>query len=562
MLDAGRFVIEALLDEGLITPGGRDRALAHAQKAGVGAPEALVALGLVSGRDVAITRARLCELPFVDLAAFEVDFRNASLLPRRTAEDAGAFPLFVIDGVATVAMLDPLSLQDVDQVRRALRLEVDPVLCEPDALRGLIARCYSLVRTLEGSGSDEREEELTRGDEPAVAAVNQIIAAAVEAGASDVHVSPDDGCLQLRYRVDGALRQQQAPPLSAHASIVQRLKVMARLDVTQTRRPQDGKFRFDHRGRPVDIRLSVVPTVHGENAVLRILRSASSIGSLDDLGMPPAVREAFAQATAQPHGMLLVTGPTGSGKTTTLYAALARLNTTDRNLVTVEDPVEIRLPGVRQIQANPEIGLTFAAALRSVLRQDPDVILVGEVRDEDTARIAVQSALTGHLVLSTLHTNDAAGAVPRLRDLGVPAFATAGSLLGVLAQRLVRCVCPACARLDAEAASALAELGLPCDPNDRFLSPGACPACMSTGYKGRTGVYELLRATPKVRALIEADAPAADLEAAAAAEGFRPMLDDGFDKARLGVTTLEELRRLRAAVAPSLAASAAWREAA
>lgn len=550
MIDTSHFLIRTLLDDGLITDADAQRANEHAVANSMGITDALVAIGVVNSRQLSITRAKMCEYPFVDLNAFNIDIHNATRLPRSVAERICAFPLFVFEESATIGMADPLNLQGIDQLRQLLKIDLDPVLCDPEQLHGLISRAYTLSNT-SGAHNDEQDDRVgtqdsTTGDEPIVAAVNQIISTAIECGASDIHINPDERSLHVRYRVDGVLRAQQGPDAQAHAGIIQRLKVMANLDLTQTRRPQDGKFRYTTRDSYVDVRLSLLPTIHGENAVMRLLRPASAIGSITQLGMPAEVRTAFEGMVTRPHGMILVTGPTGSGKTTTLYTALAHINTPDRNIMTIEDPVELRLPMIRQIQANAEIGLTFASALRSILRQDPDVVLVGEIRDAETARIAVQAAMTGHLVFSTLHTNDAVGALPRLHDMGVPNFAINSALLGVIAQRLVRCVCEHCAVPEEADSPALAAAGLSPDEAHQFVRAVGCPKCMSMGYRGRMGVYELFQLTPSVRTLIDRDAPGTELQEAALADGMRLMFHDGLDKARLGQTTLEELAKLRA----------------
>jgi type II secretory ATPase GspE/PulE/Tfp pilus assembly ATPase PilB-like protein len=315
---------------------------------------------------------------------------------------------------------------------------------------------------------------------------------------------------------------------------------MAALDLTQSRRPQDGKFRFVHNARNVDVRVSIIPTVCGENAVLRLLTTGASIKGFPELGMSPAMVKSVERLLDAPNGMFLVTGPTGSGKTTTLYTALKKLNSPDLNIMTIEDPVEVRLPLIRQIQANPEIGLTFAGALRSILRQDPDVVLVGEIRDEETARIAIQAALTGHLVLSSLHTNDAPGAIPRLTDLGCPAFAINAALLGVLAQRLVRRLCPDCARSDTPDPRLLERFHLP--PNSAgFRAAPGCPKCASSGFKGRLGIYELFELTHHVRRAVEQGGAPESVRAAAHLGGYRPMWQDGLERAKLGLTTLAEV---------------------
>ncbi len=545
VLDPTPFILRELLARGEMTDADVARAKAHSAHSGGSVIDALTTLSLVTPRQLAIARAKICEHPFVDLERYEIDAAGATLLPRSTAERLLAFPLFVVDGVATVAIEDPLNLQAIDEIRQAMRLEVDPVLCETPRLRALIARAYSIARTLDLPAEVDAPEALVSGDEPIVQAVSQILIGAAEAGASDVHINPDEGSLHLRYRVDGVLQPQQAPGLGVHAGIVQRLKVLAQLDLTQTRKPQDGKFRFVHRGTPIDIRLSIIPTVHGENVVMRLLRPGAALGGLSDLNMPAGVREWFADVIRRPHGMVLVTGPTGSGKTTTLYTALAAINAPELNIVTIEDPVEIRLPLIRQVQVASEVGLTFASALRSILRQDPDVILVGEVRDEETARIAVQSALTGHLVFSTLHTNDAVGTIARLRDLGVPAFAVNGALLGVVAQRLLRRVCGQCCVETAPDEGQAAALGI--SPGEVGLVVGTgCAACGATGYRGRAGVFEALRVTPAMRGLIESHAPEGELLAQSRRDGGRGLLDHGVELVRGRVTTVAEAHRLLA----------------
>ena len=549
MIGHDDFLLSALIEEGLLTRERADQAVQHARESGKGIGDAIVSLGLLTSRQVAVVRAETAEYPYVDLAWFDVDFKNTTLLTRSTAESLRVFPLFVFDRSVTVAMENPLDLRAVDQVRALLRVDVDPVLCEPDALCALIDRAYSLTcdgaqehRAAVDPGAAQAVEERSNR-EPIVAAVNQILAQGVDFGASDIHLGPDEHELHLRYRVDGSLRSHQGPGLAAHGGLIQRLKVMANLDLTQTRRPQDGKFRFSHGSRSVDVRLSILPTVSGENAVLRLLASGANIKDFPSLGFPAAESQELAKIIENPYGMILVTGPTGSGKTTTLYTALKRLNSPDRNIMTIEDPVEIRMPLIRQIQVNHEIGLGFAGALRSILRQDPDVVFVGEIRDEETARISVQAALTGHLVLSSLHTNDSAGAIPRLRDLGCPSFAVNAALLCVIAQRLVRRTCAECSRSAAPRPEMLSLFGIA--PGDAgFIAGSGCGRCGSSGYRGRVGVYEMMRATENVRRAIEEEVSADEVRRRSVADGMRLMWQDGLQKARLGLTTLDEIARV------------------
>jgi type IV pilus assembly protein PilB len=542
------FVIALMLEEGLLTPEARDRAARYAAENRIPMSEALVATGIINPRDLAIVQATVCEAPFVDLAQFDVDLRNSALLPRSAADKLSAFPLFNLGRHITVGMADPMDLKAVDRLRTLLKADIEPVLCEPAALHALIDRAYSLTGNLSSAEPEAVApvQEVAGDEEPIVAAVNQIIIQALEQGASDIHLGPDERELHLRYRIDGTLQVRQGPPLSSHPGLVQRLKVMASLDLTQTRRPQDGKFRFQHGGRAVDVRLSVIPTICGENVVLRLLSAGAALGSFEDLGFTPQLTETFNALVEQPHGMILVTGPTGSGKTTTLYTFLKKINTPERHVVTIEDPVEIRLPLVRQVQVNTEIGVTFASALRSILRQDPDVILVGEIRDEETARIAVQSALTGHLVLSTLHTNDAPGAIARLKDFGCPPFAINAAVLCALAQRLVKRICPDCAKPHRPEAALLRRFADEGDTSP-FRRGAGCGRCLNTGYRGRIGVYEMLRLSPAIQESVERGASTAEIRATALREGMQPLWRDGLDKARRGHTTLEEVARVAAA---------------
>lgn len=541
------FVIAALLEEGLIDKAAAANASRVALERGISPSEALVLTKVLDARAVALVRAQTTEYPFVDLAWYDINLNNTGLVPRGVAEALVAFPLFVTQDVATVGMANPLDLKAVDQLRSLLNLEIDPVVCDPESLRGLIERAYVLTGGLgaqsPGGRGAETTIELTTGKEPIVAAVNQIIAQGIELGASDIHIGPDDSELHLRYRVDGALVPHRGPSMDSHQGIVQRLKVMADLDLTQSRRPQDGKFRFTHQGRGVDIRLSLIPTVCGENVVMRLLSSASSIRGFAELGISGQLVRELEVAIQQPHGMVLVTGPTGSGKTTTLYTALKRLNHADLNIMTIEDPVEIRMPLIRQVQTHAEIGMNFAGALRSILRQDPDVVFVGEIRDEETAKISVQAALTGHLVLSSLHTNDAAGAIPRLRDLGCPGFAINAALLAIVAQRLVRRVCADCARQERPDPLLASRFGLKLGEGSYVVGAG-CVRCGNVGMRGRLGVYELLAMTPGVRGAIESNQNTEAIRRVALGEGMKPMWRDGLEKAELGLTTLDEVARV------------------
>lgn len=549
MINTSEYLVRSLLDEGLLNAGQVEQAKRAAAEQGIAVDEALSELGFVTPRDIGLVRATLLEVSFVDLASYDVDINNAKLLPRGVAEKHQAFPLFIQGDVVTVGMVDPLNIKAIDQVRQLIKAEIDAVLCVPESLASLISKAYSLTsgQATSTSSTNSAPLDLTTGEEPIVAAVNQIIADGAAAAASDIHISPCEHELQLRLRIDGELQARQGPPLSAHAGIVQRLKVMANLDLTQTRRPQDGKFRFNSRGETLDVRLSTIPTVCGENVVMRLLRPHGQILDFADLGMPEDAAAHVREIIERPYGMLLVTGPTGSGKTSTLYTAVKRLNTPSRNIVTIEDPVEIRMHGIRQVQAHAEIGLTFAGALRSILRQDPDVILLGEIRDAETALIATQASLTGHFVLSTLHTNDSAGAVARLKDLGVPSFVITSAVLGIMAQRLVRRVCRDCATPCEPEQPILRRFGLE-GTDDKFMCGAGCARCAGSGFRGRIGVYELLRISPAVAMEIERSSGTAQLSAFAVKHGMTPMWKDGVNKARAGITSLDEVAQAVAAI--------------
>ena len=544
MLKSDDFLLHEMLQGGLVTSEDVRRAEGTGTEHDV--VGALVAQGSVSARDVALTRAVVCETPFVDLSRYDITLQNAELLPRALADAHTAFPLFVFDDGAVIGMADPLDFRGLDQIRQRLERDVDAVLCEASELQELIARAYRRTQEYEGTEGVEDRGPLVDENDPVVATVNDILTSAILDGASDIHLGPDDGKTHLRYRIDGVLQGRQAPSRGMHDAIVRRLKVMAKLDLTQTRKPLDGKLVHLHRGEAVDLRLSVIPTIWGENVVIRVLRRGVEISDFASLGIPPALAGEIGGVLERPHGMILVTGPTGSGKTTTLYTALSMLNSPTRNVMTIEDPVEVRMPMIRQTQVNSEVGLTFATALRSILRQDPDVVLVGEIRDRETAQIAVQAALTGHLVLSTLHTNDAAGAVSRLRDFEVPPFAIASAVLGVVAQRLVRRLCSVCSAPADHDAAELELFGIG-EADAGSLRRGAgCPACGGTGHRGRVGVYEFFRLSTMLRGLVARDASPLEIAEAARSQGLEPMWKDGVTKAVAGVTTLDEIARVRA----------------
>jgi general secretion pathway protein E len=525
-------------------------------RAGRPLADALADLGAADPAAFARALADAAGLPFA--ATLPAPARElAALLPMPFAKRHLVLPLGRDGAGIDVALADPAALAPLDDIRFLAGVPVRPVVAPAPVLREAITRAYDAAAgtaadTMDAIAGDRLEFDATPGepldllevgdDTPVIRLVNALFSQAVRDGASDVHVEPYERTLAVRFRVDGVLHDVLSPPAALHASLVSRLKIMAGLDIAERRLPQDGRIRLRVGGRDVDVRVSVVPTGFGERVALRILDRATALLDLADLGLAPATGRALDRLLGQSHGLVLVTGPTGSGKTTTLYAALRRLATGERNIMTIEDPIEYQLRGIAQMQANPRIGLDFAAGLRAVLRQDPDVILVGEIRDRATVEIALQAALTGHLVFSTLHTNDACGAVTRLLDMGVEPFLISSSVLGVLAQRLVRRLCAACAVDGPPTAEERDALGAA--PPDLLRHAGAgCAACRGTGYRGRTAVHELLVVDDAVRGLVMARADAAAIRRHATAAGMPTLRDDGCAKAARGVTTLAEVMR-------------------
>jgi len=468
---------------------------------------------------------------------------------------ARILPVKVADGTVELAMADPGDGSVVENVELVTGLKVVPVLIRA---RDLLERFDSIFGQTENAGDgDESGVELMQDDEedvehlrdmaseaPVIRLVNQILSRAVEQRSSDIHVEPFENELRVRYRIDGVLHDIDPPPRSMTAAVISRLKLMAKLNIAERRLPQDGRIKVRLVGREIDLRVSSLPTLYGESVVLRILDRSSIVVDLLKLGMPDETLAAFSHMIDQPHGLLLVTGPTGSGKTTTLYGALDKINSPDKKIITIEDPVEYQLRGVNQIHVRAQIGLTFAAGLRSIVRQDPDVIMVGEIRDAETAEIAIQAALTGHLVLATLHTNDAPGAISRLLDMGVEDYLLASSLLGVLAQRLVRNICPS-SRLPVQATAELLREVHGVDQADvTVYEEVGCKECSETGFHGRSGIYELLDVEEAVRKMILERKPADQIKAVAVGLGMRTLRDDGWRKVRAGTTTVAEVLRV------------------
>ena len=512
-------------------------------------------------------RARLLaeahRLPLVDLAVTGVSPEATKLVPLRVLERVVAIPYAVDERALHVALTDPDNVHAIDELRLAARRPVEFAVAPREDVQLEIRR---LTRASEAFGAildddtfevidedaaDDLEAEDGISDGPVVRLVNSIIFQAAEDGASDVHFEPQEDALVVRFRVDGVLNVAQRIPKTFAAGATTRVKVLAKLDIAERRKPQDGRISLNAAaaGRTLDIRVATLPTVEGESVVMRLLDKSRKAPTLPELGLSESMRDAFGAVVSRPTGSLLVTGPTGSGKSTTLYAALSEINRPEINVITVEDPVEYRLTGVNQVQINNRAGLTFASALRSILRSDPDVVMVGEIRDVETARISVEAALTGHFVLSSLHTNDAPGALSRLTEMGVEPFLTASAVSAVLAQRLARKLCTHCAETYHASEAELVEARVPAELMNRFLTTPlkrkvGCVRCGNSGYKGRLGVFQFLPMTESVAHLAARGATHDEIDAAATADGMRTLWDDGLEKVAAGITTFEELARV------------------
>ena len=521
----------------------------------------IVELGFVSEDNLLPVLGDHFDVPLISLKDFP-----AAALPLEFPANAADFfklarmvPVKIEGRELLVATTDPLDLSRLHALELAAGLRVKPVLAKEKEIiariEALFGNGYSTeasqgvaAREIEGAVDEEDVAQLRdmASEVPVIRLVNQILVRALESRASDVHIEPFENQLKVRYRVDGILHEVEPPPRQLKAAVVSRLKILAQLNIAERRLPQDGRIKIRLAGKDVDLRIATVPTLYGESVVVRLLERAQIFTQLDALGFPPAILQQFNGMIAKPHGMILVTGPTGSGKTTTLYGALQKINDPGKKIITIEDPIEYQLSGVNQIQVKPQIGLSFANGLRSIVRQDPDVIMVGEIRDAETAEIAVQAALTGHLVFSTLHTNDAAGAISRLLEMGVQDYLLSSSLLGVLAQRLVRRLCMRCRREVPFAGFNTKEPEL--SQNENALrtvwEAVGCDACSGTGYLGRVGIFELLPASSEICKIIVQRADAGKIRSLAVQQGMRLLREDGWDKVRQGITALAEVLRV------------------
>lgn len=551
-----------------------DEDLEHALQVQKGTREPLgqlmVKMGLISERDRARALGRQWGIPFVDLHEAEIDQEVANLIPKHLVHRYRALPIARKDNRLTVAMSNPLDIFTIDQLRLVTGMEVDVVITVEEDLNTIITNLLSsgehmdetikrVVDEVTGDNGDirfterKREEEISVDqlrelvdDAPIIQLVNMIIRQALTDKASDIHIQPEANRVRVRYRIDGMLQDGTVVPKQAQAALISRIKVMAEMDIAEKRAPQDGRISLTMDKREYDLRVSTLPSVHGEKVVMRILDKSGIQLTLSKLGLPSEMLEQYDKLIHRSYGIILVTGPTGSGKSTTLYTTLNQINTPEKNILTVEDPVEYQLPGLTQSQVNTRAGMTFASVLRTMLRQDPDIILVGEMRDVETAIIAIEASLTGHLVFSTLHTNDAPGAVARLTEMGVEPFLTASSTIGVLAQRLVRTICPRCKEAYTPPTEAFRRLNLPVSPdaNITFYRGAGCSFCRHTGYKGRIGVYELMLVDNEIRELILQKAPTHVLRQAALEAGMITLKQDAMQKILEGITTMEEALRV------------------
>lgn len=555
-----------LLEHALVDEAALRRAMeVRDNRPGIGLVDALLNLGLVDEKRLLAALGAILGLDVMGtLPVDEVDLDLLRNLPITYAKQAYVLPLRREGDTVVVALANPLNFTVLDDLRVLLKARVKPVLAPRDTIFEGINRAYDKMTGMEATAGEVFSEEedlqglsreieestkdlLDMTDEaPIIRLVNSILAQAVKERVSDIHIEPFEKYLSVRFRKDGILREVLRPPKRFQASIASRVKIMGNLNIAEKRLPQDGRIRRVVAGKEIDVRLSTVPTTFGERLVLRILDRSATLLQLPELGMTGEMLEVMEDLIVRPHGIILVTGPTGSGKTTTLYAALSRINTPDKNILTIEDPVEYQITGIGQMQVNPKIDFTFANGLRSILRQDPDVILIGEIRDLETAEIAVQASLTGHLVFSTLHTNDAASAFTRLIDMGVEPFLIASSVLATIAQRLVRLVCRECRTAYTPSPTELRTLGLErLEPGDTFYRAGpGCAACLHTGYAGRQAIYEMLLVNDAIRDLVMARAESNVIKRKAMQMGMRTLRQDGVQKVRRGITTAEEVMRV------------------
>jgi type IV pilus assembly protein PilB len=550
---------QQLIGASLITPQQLDQALAEGSQKGLRLGETLVEMGMVQEDAILPFIEGHLGVPATRLRDGMIDPIAVRLLPRKVAERLDAIALFKVRDTICVAMADPQNLEQLDEIERVTGLRVRPVFAFRSSIQRTLPRCYEEGFEVDTVTADmdesavqlqaDAEVNLTNVESmvdgsPIINLVNYLLVQAIRAGASDIHIEPSRKFSVVRFRVDGQMYEALRPRRDMHPALVSRIKVMGKMDIAEHNKPQDGRFQVTVEGREVDFRISTLPTVLGEKIVMRILDKENLTFSLDLLGFPPDMLKQLKLLLAKPYGLLLVTGPTGSGKTTTLYSALELIKSVHSNVVSVEDPVEYQVELVNQVQVDESRQLSFSSALRSILRQDPDIIMIGEIRDVATAQIAVQAALTGHLVLSTLHTNDCAGAIHRLVDMGIEPFKIAAALVGVVAQRLIRTVCPSCKTFVYASAELLETIHYQGDRRRSFIRGEGCPKCHDTGFVGRTGIYEVMTIDREIRSLISASAGTDEIRDCYRRAGGKTLLEQGIRLAEKEQTSLEEVMRV------------------
>ncbi|PIS28890.1 type II secretion system protein GspE [Candidatus Saganbacteria bacterium CG08_land_8_20_14_0_20_45_16] len=552
MVEKGRSLRDSLLKSGLLSQEKLQQVVDDARKNGQTLVRSILKNSLIDGAALICFLEKEMDIPAVDLSSYLIDQKVIGLVPYAVAKKYTLVPLFKVGDVLTVAMVDPFDVKALDEVRDKSKCDIEPMVATIKDVEQAINQYYGvagsvedLVKTIEPSGATEKGGgELSEEEEaPVKKLVNLLIVRAVSEKASDIHIEPTINNVRVRYRVDGLMHDVSSAPIYLHPSIVTRIKVMAKMNIAECRVPQDGRFELKAEGKDVDVRVSSYPTIRGEALVMRLLDKGTVILGLEEIGFSKDNAKRFEDIITRPYGIILVTGPTGSGKTTTLYATLNHIVSAEKNIMTIEDPVEYELNGIRQGQVNVKAGLEFATALRSMLRQDPDIILVGEIRDTETARVAIQAALTGHLVFSTLHTNDAAGTLTRLLDMGIEPFLSASSVAAAIAQRLVRKVCPRCKDAFVPSKEIIDRLGWE-QKEYKFYKGKGCKNCRDTGYSGRIAIFEMLTVNDEIRDLVLRRVSAADIKKAAIKAGMKTLRDDGLEKVLTGETTLEEVMRV------------------
>jgi type IV pilus assembly protein PilB len=564
----GERIADALVEDGLLSTGQVEELLEQQKKQGARLVKLIIEKAYVSEADLAVCMGRVLNVPPINLARISIPDEMAEMLPRETEYNHKVLPISRLDNKLFLAMADPLNVLALDDVKRITKLEISPLIASEKAITDKLTAIDSAkgggsmediidaaqkqsdaeadsVESVKEAVEEVNLDKLAASSEeaPVIKLANLIIVQAIKDRASDIHLEPFEKNMRLRYRVDGVLMDATPPPKQMQLALASRFKIMSSLDIAERRMPQDGRMRVKVSGKDYDLRVSVLPTVHGEKIVLRVLDKSNLSASLDKLGLDPDTFKQFKSAVDAPHGLILVTGPTGSGKTTTLYSALNELNSPVYNIVTVEDPVEFQIPGINQVPTKKDIGLTFASALRSILRQDPDIVMIGEIRDTETAEIAIEAALTGHQVLSTMHCNDAPGAIARLDDMGIAPFLISSSVILSCAQRLMRRICAHCKEPVTYPSKMFEDLGI--DPATfqgvQLYRGRGCERCKNSGYAGRLAIIEAMTATDQIRKLIIARASTREMGKVAVSQGMKTLRMVGLDRARDGISTLEQV---------------------